>query len=257
MAKASILGTGVINVRQAPMDAPWKWLAAGWRDMLRTPVVSFGYGLFFAVISGVLTLTLFQLDLTALVLSLAAGFLILAPMLALGMYEASRRLEKGQPVTLPIVISTLVSASSQIYFAGAMLMIFFLVWLRMATFLYALFYGTQYPPLDTFVENLFFTGNGLGLLIVGTAVGAIFALATLATTAVSIPLLLDRDIDTITAISTSVRAFQANFKTMLIWGWAISVLMAIGIVTFFVGMIVTFPLIGHATWHAYRDLVAD
>jgi uncharacterized membrane protein len=247
----------VIAVRQVPLDAPWKWLAAGWDDMLQAPMVSFGYGLMFAIVSGVLTLALFELDLTALVLSLAAGFMILAPMLAIGMYEASRRLEAGQPVTLPAIVATLFSASSSVYFAGALLMIMFLVWVRVATLLFALFYGTHYPPFATFIESLFFTANGLGLLIVGTGVGAVFALATLASTVVSIPMLLDRDVDTITAMITSLRAFQANVKTMLIWGWVIAALMIVGIVTLFIGMIVTFPLLGHATWHAYRDLVGD
>ena len=112
-----------------------------------------------------------------------------------------------------------------------------------------------WPPMAEFVPTLLFSWNGLALLVIGTAVGAAIAFAIFAISAISVPMLMTEDVDAVTAILTSVQSVIQNFGPMLLWAWLIAILTAFGLVTGFVGLIITFPLIGHATWHAYRALV--
>jgi uncharacterized membrane protein len=122
--------------------------------------------------------------------------------------------------------------------------------------LLALFLGaTEFPPLPEIIPTLLFTPQGLGLLIVGTGAGAILAALVFAISVVSVPMLLERDIDFASAILTSLKAVWHNPKPMLLWAWLVALLTACGVVTLYLGLIVTFPLVGHATWHAYRETV--
>jgi len=131
-----------------------------------------------------------------------------------------------------------------------------LAWIRLATLLFALFFGTlNFPPMDQLLADLLFTAPGLGMLATGTVIGAALAFTVFAVSAVSVPLLMERDIDAVTAALTSLRAVRANLRPMLLWAWLIALIIVSGMVPLFFGLIVAFPLIGHATWHAYRDLV--
>lgn len=242
-------------IRCMQPDAPWRWLAAGWRDMMRIPSISFTYGILVAAASIALLGFLFYLDLPYLFLPLAAAFMFVGPMLAVELYEASRRVEAGLPVGLFQVAFVATKSPTQLAWLGLILMLFLLAWVRFATLLFALFFGTGFPPLPTFVTMLVFTYDGLIFLAIGTIIGAGLALTAFAISAVSVPLLMARDCDAITAIIVSVRAVLENFWTMMVWAWLIALLSAVGIATLFVGLIVTFPLVGHATWHAYRELV--
>lgn len=242
-------------IRRMQPDAPWRWLAAGWRDMMRIPAISFTYGIGVAAASVALLAFLFYLDLPYLFLPLGAAFMFVGPMLAVGLYEASRRVEAGLPVGLFQVAFVATRSPTQLAWLGLILMLFLLAWVRIATLLFALFFGTGFPPLAKFVTMLIFTTDGLIFLAVGTIIGAGLAFTAFAISVVSVPLLMARDSDAITAIIVSVRAVLENFWTMMVWAWLIALLTAVGIATLFVGLIVTFPLVGHATWHAYRELV--
>jgi uncharacterized membrane protein len=122
--------------------------------------------------------------------------------------------------------------------------------------LYAGFLHLDYTPLDEFTQFLLGTDQGLAFLAIGTAIGAVFAVIAFAVTALSVPMLMDRHVDVVSAIGASVRAVTHNPKPMLLWAWLIALLIAFGFATLFVGLIVVFPVIGHATWHAYRGLSA-
>ena len=247
-----------VTIHKVQVDAPWSWLAAGWRDIWAAPGVSLLYGLLCSLISVVLVFALFRLELTSLILALAAGFLLVAPLLAVGLYEASRRHETGDEVTLKSVFLVSTKSPVQLAYMGVLMMIALLVWIRVATLLFALFFGAgTLPPLDQFVDDLFFSWRGLGMLGLGSAIGGFIAFVIFAASAVSIPMLLDRDVDAVTAVITSFRTVGENFPAMLLWGALIVMLTAFGIATLFVGAIITFPLVGHATWHAYRALVED
>lgn len=243
-------------VSRIAFDAPWDWLAAGWRDLWRVPHVSLIYGAAFTVASVLLVVGLIWAGSQSLVLVLAGGFLLVGPMLAVGLYEASRRLETGEPVTLSSVAFVAVKSPGQLAFMGVALLLIYFIWVEFAMLLFMLFFGSgDLPSADAFVPALLFTGQGLGLLIVGTIVGMGLALVVFATTAVSVPLMMTREIDLVTAVTTSVRTVIDNPKPMILWAALIVAAMALGIATAFVGLIIAFPLIGHATWHAFNELV--
>jgi uncharacterized membrane protein len=247
-----------VAVRRVAFDAPWAWLAAGWRDLWTVPWISLVYGALFAAVAAAMVLGLTVGGLEALVLALGGGFLLIGPIAAVGLYEASRRLEKGEQVTFGAVLAGARSAPGQLGFFGAVLAFCYFVWLQLASLLFMLFFGGRpVPPASDFVPTLLFSPHGLGLLVTGTIVGGIVAAIVFSISVVSVPLLMTRPIDAVSAMAASVRAVIANWQPMALWAALIAGFMALGIATLFVGLVVTFPLVGHATWHAFRDTVAE
>jgi uncharacterized membrane protein len=223
-----------------PLDRPWFWLAEGWRDLTDHAAVSLAYGALLVIVSFALTLGLFMAGLDYLLLPLAAGFFFVAPLLAVGLYECSRRRQAGLPVTLGTALMAWRSNPSQIAYMGLILMLIHLAWVRIATLLYALFFGQANPSLDSLVNTLLFSPMSLPFLAIG---------------AVSLPMLLDRNVDVITAISTSFTAVLHNWRPLALWAALIVIFTAIGMALFYVGLAVALPLVGHASWYAYKDLV--
>ena len=208
--------------------------------------------------SALLAASLALVEALPLFLTWVGGFLLLGPLLAVGVYEASRQMAIPRPVTLRDVAVAPVAARGQLAFAGACLLLVFFVWLRVALLLFMLFIGTNaIPPPSEFVQLLLFTPHGLGLLVVGTAVGALFAAIVFATTVLAIPLLLTKRVDVLNAAAASVNAVRLNAKPMALWAALIVVIMGAGFATFLLGLVVAFPLIGHATWHAFADVYGE
>ncbi|MDX2202621.1 MAG: DUF2189 domain-containing protein [Hyphomicrobiaceae bacterium] len=248
-------GTSVAIV-PVPFDAPWLWLAAGWRDLWRRPDISLGYGLVFATIAVLLTILLAIADMQALVLPLAGGFILVAPLAAVGLYEMSRRFENGRSVSWGDVLTAWRTAPGQLSFFGGILAFALFVWLQLALLLFMLFWGNNsIPPPSAFVPTLLFSGHGLGLLVTGTIVGGILAAIVFSISVISVPLLLTERLDAVTAARTSLMAIVRNPRPLALWAALIAAFMAVGIATLAVGLVIAFPLVGHATWHAYRDLV--
>ncbi|MEC9165650.1 MAG: DUF2189 domain-containing protein [Pseudomonadota bacterium] len=186
-------------------DAPWQWLAAGWRDMRQAPVASLLYGVIAAIISVLLISALIGFDMGYLVLPLTAGFMLVGPFLAVGLYDISWRLETGDPHGLLPAVRRRGAGPTQLALVGLLLMLILLAWWRLAMLIYALFFGlAPFPGLAESVNLLFFTADGLTMLAVGTAVGGVIACAVFAAAAFSIPMLLARYIDAISAIIASV-----------------------------------------------------
>ncbi len=247
-----------VKVRRVAFDAPWAWLAAGWRDLWTVPQISLAYGALFAATAAGLVLGLTVGGMESLILALGGGFLLIGPIAAVGLYETSRRLEQGEPVTLGAVLEGGRAAPGQLGFFGAILAFCYFVWLQLASLLFMLFFGGHgLPPASAFVPTLLFTPHGLGLLVTGTIVGGILAAVVFSISVVSVPLLMTHRIDAVSAMAASVRAVLVNWQPMALWAALIAGFMALGIATLFVGLAVMFPLVGHATWHAYRDVVAE
>lgn len=254
--QASPLTVSTYAIRQVPVDAPYNWLAAGWHDMWHVPRVSLAFGAIFAVAGLLLVVGLTQVGLLSLILVLAGGFILIGPMLAAGLYETSRRLEQGEPVNLASALRAGFHGNGQLAFMGLLLMLVYLAWVEIALLLFMLFFGPQpMPPLDVFASNLLLTPRGLGLLIVGTGVGMLLAATIFAISAIAVPLLMTEPIDVVTAATMSVRACRKNPMAMALWAALIVGGMVLGFVTMFFGLVITFPLFGHATWHAFRDLL--
>ena len=150
-------------IREVPFDAPYSWLAAGWSDMWRVPRVSLAYGAIFAVAGFLLAVGLTQVGLQSMIIALAAGFILVGPMIAAGLYETSRRLEKSEPVSLATTLRAGFSGRGQLAYMGLLLMVIYLAWVEIALLLFMLFLGPEpMPPLEVFVPTLLLTRPGLG-----------------------------------------------------------------------------------------------
>lgn len=243
--------------RHLPLLVGLTWLASGWRDLVRQPLLSLLYGLGVAVASAIFVALLVTLEYDYILFPALAGFLIVGPLLGVGLYVKSRALEAGKAVTLGEMLFVKLNSGAQIFFATLLLCLLTLLWMRAAVLLYALFFGvTPFPGLPHIVELLVNEPMGWAMLIVGTAVGGLFASFAFAISAFSIPMLLDRKTDALTAMGTSMALVWNNMAPMIAWGAIILFLCIIGLATFLLGFIVIFPLLGHASWHAYR-MVAE
>ena len=239
----------VPRINRVELDRPWAWLAAGWRDLTRAPALGLTYGVAFAVVGGAITFGLWWLDMLYF-------FLIVGPILATGLYDVSRRLAAGRPPSLGAALTAFQANWTQIAFMGVVLLLFFFAWIRIAVMIFFLFFGLRPPSPTDFLGQVFLSPESVPFLAVGFGVGAVLAGLAFCLGAVSIPLLLDRPhAHVVTAIATSFKAVLDNPATMAFWAALIVLFIGGGLVTFFVGLVVTLPLIGHATWHAYRDLV--
>ncbi|WP_414901760.1 DUF2189 domain-containing protein [Sphingomonas flavalba] len=235
-----------------PGDA-FGWLSAGWRDLWANPGPSLAYGLFVFLLSLAITLGLVLLQWDYILFPALAGFMVVGPFLALGLYDKSRRLARDEPVSLAGMVAPQVASGGQILFTGALLCLLMMLWMRAAVLLYALFFGVRpFPGLDHIVTMLFTTPVGGAMLIVGSLIGGLFAAFSFAISAFSIPMMLDRRIDALTAMGTSWMMVWHNLPVMLVWGAIVLALFLFSLATGLVGLILVFPLLGHATWHAYE-----
>ncbi|HYE51594.1 MAG TPA: DUF2189 domain-containing protein [Azospirillaceae bacterium] len=251
-----VFATPSPEIRLVPHDRPWLWLQRGWADMAAAPRVSLAYGGIVVGLSLALAAALLGTGLFYLLLPLAGGFMLLAPLLAVGLYETSRRLAAGEPADLTAVRAAWRRNGGQIGLLAVALLLLHFTWVRVAMLLYALFFNGVNPTLDNLVHVVFNSPVSLPFLVTGTLLGAVLALAAFALSAVSIPMLLDREeANAFTAIATSVTALKVNPRAMALWAGIIVFFTAVGMATLFAGLAVAMPLIGHATWHAYRDLV--
>lgn len=236
------------------IDAPWRWLGAGVRDMRRAPHLSLGYGLLVVGGGAAVILLLWETGLAALVPVAFGMFAIFGPLLAVGLYEMSRRIEAGErPRLFPVKFAG-PRSPLQLAFIGFFLMFAALVWARSAMLLYALFTNGTYEPFSEFPSFAISTGPGLAMIAIGTIVGAAIAFAIFLLTVASVPMMMNERTDVFTAIGVGMEAMRKSPGAMLLWAWLIAVLTAAGIATFLVGLAIAFPLLGHATWHAYREI---
>lgn len=232
-------------------------LGQGLRDFQALPFYGLTFGALYAAGGILIVLSLTALNMIYLAYPLAAGFALIGPFVAIGLYEVSRRRESGQSLSLQDMWRTMKSRGEIGWMAFVVLFIF-IIWMYQVRLLVALFLGlnASFPSLQQFITVVLTTNEGLVFLIIGNAIGAALSLIMFSLTVVSFPLLLERDVDFITAMITSVRAVTTSPVPMIGWAAVIVVLLIISALPFFLGLIVTLPVLGHASWHLYRRIVA-
>jgi uncharacterized membrane protein len=249
--------TGVPVVRRIAPGDLFRALGRGVDDFVAMP----SHAVFLCVIYPLLGIVLVSLTLgnsmLPLAFPIAAGFALVGPLAAIGLYELSRRREAGLNSSPRHVVDLLHSPSfGAIVALGLLLMAIFLLWLVVAEAIYIANFGYKPPEsIRQFVAAVFGTSAGWHLIVVGTGVGFLFAVLVLTISAVSFPLLLDRNVGAPTALLTSIRVVAANPGTMALWGLIVAVLLVAGSIPFFLGLAVVMPVLGHATWHLYRAAV--
>jgi uncharacterized membrane protein len=234
-------------------------LRKGWEDFMAFPTQLFFLCLIYPIVGLALGRLAFGAAVLPLLFPLMAGFALIGPIAAVGLYELSRRREAGLPTTWRNAFDVLQSPSiGAIAALGIVLMILFLAWLYTAQAIYQSLFGLNAPDdIEVFLREVLTTQAGWKLILYGNAAGFLFALASFLIGAVSFPLLLDRDVGAAAAVETSIRAAVKNPFTMAIWGIVIAALLVIGSIPFFVGLAIVMPVLGHATWHLYRRVVAS
>ena len=233
------------KVNTVPINAPVKWIQLGAEDMKKAPAVSLAYGFALTLLSILLAYSAWTFGTLGLYLGMATGFLLIGPVLAIGLYSFSCQIEQGRRPVFGYCMKEGHGHLKDMLIYSFILLIVFLLWARAATAVHIFF-----------PENAEHSLTDLTLFLgIGTVIGAIFSTIVFTTSAFSLPMLMDRRTDAITAVVTSINAVRQNKKTMLIWAIIIVSFVVIGFATFFIGFIVFLPLIGHATWHAYRDTI--
>ena len=239
--------------RRLPRQAAFAWLRAGWQDLRTVPGPSLAYGIAIYLVSVAVVVGLFALGWDYILFPALAGFMVVGPILATGLYEKSRRLAAGEPVSLWRMLRVEARSGGQILFIGVILCLLMLLWMRAAVIIYALFFGLRpFPGLDHVAAMLFTTFTGWSMLIVGGLIGGLFAAFSFAISVFSVPMLLNERLDAFTAMGTSIAMVWNNLPVMLTWGAITLLLFLASLVVGLLGLIVVFPLLGHATWHAYK-----
>lgn len=238
----------------ADVNEAW---AQGLRDFRAAPAYGLVFGAFYAAGGIIVVLGATALGLGYLAYPLAAAFALIGPFAAVGLYEVSLRQEAGLPLSWNSVLGAVFNRrNSTLAWMGLITVLFFVAWILLVRMLVVIFLGTHtFPTLDDFLVALTMTSNGLWFLVLGHAVGAILAIALFSVTFVSFPLLLDRDIDVVTAMRTSVLAVIASPVVAISWAIIVVLLLIVACLPFFLGILVVLPVLGHTTWHLYRKIV--
>ncbi len=229
-------------------------LRAGLADFARAPIYGLVIGALFSLVGVVISLSLVSGGQSLWLLPIAAGFPLIGPFAATGLYEVSRRLEAGERLGWGAVLGA-GFRNSQLPLFAVFAVFAFLVWIVLARVIFAVSFGTaEMPNVMTSLEA-FMTAPGILMLVIGTAVGAALATLLFAVSALSVPMLVDRDIDVVTAMIASFGAVVENREAMLRWAAVIVAAVVVAMLPFFLGMVLVFPVLGHATWHIYRKAI--
>jgi uncharacterized membrane protein len=235
----------VAPCRQLEPRAPYRWLRKGWHDVRHAWRPTLSYGITLVLLSYLATWLAFRLGSYALVLAAISGFVFLAPLGAIGLYEVSRQVEAGRTPMMIVTVRGMRRVFGNAMIFGLALLVIFLVWARAVSLI------SIFLPSDATPE----LADIWPYLLVGVLVGTFFAAITFAVSAFSLPMLDDRKTDTVTALVTSINAVLRNKRAMANWAGVIVTAVFIGFATAFLGFVVMIPLIGYATWHGYEETI--
>lgn len=231
-------------------------LGRGIRDFQNDPKIGLAIGGFYALGGLFLLSLLYAFNLPYLFYPLTTGFALVAPFSAAGLYEVSRRRERGENVRWEHVISAMrLCCGKDLAWMAVVTVFSLIVWVDFAVFIYLMFFGLHAISVPDLIQSILTTPAGALFFVVGNLFGAIFALTVFALTAVSFPLLYDREVDFVTAMITSVKSVTKNPKAMLSWLFIIGMAFMVSFATLLLGLFFTLPILGHATFHLYRKLI--
>lgn len=233
-------------------------LSAGWRDFRRAPAFGLLFSAFYVLGGMAIAAVALASGREWWLIPFVLGFPLIAPFAAVGLYEVSRRIEAEEPLDWPAVIGVVFAQKDrQVPSMAMVILLLFMFWVFVAHTIFALFMGVSALTNVTSSAEILLTGRGLLMLLIGTLIGGGFAAVLFAFTVVGLPVLLEREVDFITAIIASIRAVAANPVVMVAWAAIIAALLAVGMVPFFLGLFIALPVLGHASWHVYRRLMPD
>lgn len=244
-------------VRPVSLAAPFGWLAAGWRDLMRAPGPLLLYGLAIALASFTLCYGVYSTNGAFWVLVLTAGFVMIAPILAMGPYEAGRLIDQGKRPRLGQILFVRSAFRQDVAYLSLLLVMLYFLWSRIAQIVYGLSTYQIHRDVDALAAFAIGTDEGRAMLMTGTLIGGVLAFVAYALVVVSAPMLLSSSTNVFAAVATSVRAVNANFFPLLLWAVIITALLLMSAATGFLALVVVFPWLGLASWRAYRSLVAD
>lgn len=242
----------LVELRPLAIADPFRWIALGWRDFTRVPSIGLFFGACFVAMGWAL-LKVYE-NAPAYVLGLSAGFLLMGPFVCMGLYYASEQLEQGRRPALPAAMLAWRRKADTLAIFGLALLVLELLWGRASLVVFALSFDGM-PDFKGSILRLLDPRN-VGFIVAYVAVGGIFASVIFAVSVVSIPMILDRQTDAITAALTSIRLVLGQPLVMIVWGALIAGLVGVAMLPGFLGLLVVGPVLGHATWHAYRAAVA-
>lgn len=248
---------GLPAIRTIGLSAPFGWLAGGWGDLMKAPGPLLLYGLGVAAVSFALCYGLYATNGTFWVLALTAGFVIIAPILAMGPYAAGRKIGMGERPGLGEVLFVRSAFRQDVAYLSLLLVLVYFLWGRIAQIVYGLSTWQIHRDVESLVNFAIGTSDGRGMLLTGTVAGGLIAFVTYALVVVSAPMLLNPKANVFAAVATSVRAVNANFFPLLLWAAIITSLLLLSAATGFLALVVVFPWLGLASWRAYRSLVDD
>jgi uncharacterized membrane protein len=250
--------TGITAPEINKVDASdlWASLLLGWRDFKRAPLLGLSFSAVYVLGGWLIVWAMTTQGQIWWTLPASAGFPILGPFIACGFYEISRRLEAREPLIAREVFGVIFRQKDrQIPAMAAVIVVYFLFWNFLSHMIFALFLGTVEMTNISSSLAVFLTPEGLMMLVFGTLVGAAFATLLFCLTVVSLPMLLDREVDFVTAMLTSVALVRENPRVMLGWGALIAICLFLGMLPAFLGLFLVLPVFGHASWHLYRRAI--
>lgn len=245
-------GGHALPVMHVSLTRPFVWLSRGWEDLRRTPRASLAYGLLVSVLGSVI------LGFSRHPYFIAAGvsgFLLVGPLFAAGLCELSRRRAVGEAADFDSSLSVLARHRKALIRFSAELLAIGAIWFAASTLMLHLALGSAGPSVEATIWGGVLEQMTGAQMISYVLVGGLLACVVFARSVVAVPLIIDRHADSPTAVRTSIRVTLADLPAMILWAALIAILVGVGFATFLVGMVAVFPLLGHATWHAYRDLV--
>ena len=242
-----------VSIRRVDARGPSRWLEAGWQDIRFNPLPSLAYGLLFGLGGNLILLSL--LSHPHLVTVAISGFFLVAPLLAAGLYELSRAHERGEKIFFIDSLKCFRRNGQSLALFGLFIALIALLWERFTAIAFALLSGVGAFGGSVLLTEVILGGEHIAFVATWVALGALLAAFVYVLTVVSVPMMLDRNVDPITAVTTSLRVCLANPGPLALWAVLIVTLTLTGFATLLFGLVVLMPMLGHASWHAYRELV--